>query len=674
MRADDVNGETTPGKIQLNNRAATKLTLRKKLLFACATTVGFFVLLEGTLALLGVGVATETRDPLVGFSAVHPVFVEEVGGGQQTLMRTANGKRVWFNDQSFAKNKPANTYRVFCLGGSTTYGRPYAHQTSISGWMQELLPRVDRDVNWEVINAGGVSYASYRVATVMEELAQYEPDLFVVYSGHNEFLERRTYAEMFEASQTRMDLFASVLKTRTGSAIKKLIQSDQATEPAEVLPAEVDELLNHSVGPRDYHRDDDWQSRVLQHYELNLRRMVSIAKDCGARIVFLTTASNESNCEPFKSEMAKDLDDEQRDAFVANLQNGITLAAEDRHAEALEAFARARQIDSRHAGLLDRIGRSRFELGQFEQSKEAFASAIEEDICPLRAVEAINQSIRKVATETATPLVDFENRLRRQSQKEFGHEIFGDEYFLDHVHPTVEVHGWMARWTIETMMDESLITGTPIDTDAYLAASDRILGTIDFETQGVALRNLAKVIHWSGKYQEAEKIALSALEVLEDDPDALWVLADCQRLTADPKLAMQTYERLLNTAPTYERAYLGYSQLLIDSGRFQEAMPFLNFSGLGASPTSGTTAWVLQSKALAATGMGKVDEAIEYYQQLLKIDSDDWQSRYRLSLLLIKQRRFEEAAEQLTAALEISPNNADVLTQLNIAKQLAGSE
>ena len=36
--------------------------------------------------------------------------------------------------------------------------------------------------------SGGVSYASYRVAALMEELVRYEPDLFVIYSGHNEFL------------------------------------------------------------------------------------------------------------------------------------------------------------------------------------------------------------------------------------------------------------------------------------------------------------------------------------------------------------------------------------------------------------------------------------------------------------------------------------------------------
>ena len=54
-------------------------------------------------------------------------------------------------------------------------------------------PAADPSRRWEVINAGGISYASYREAKLVEEIARYQPDLVLVYSGHNEFLEERTY-------------------------------------------------------------------------------------------------------------------------------------------------------------------------------------------------------------------------------------------------------------------------------------------------------------------------------------------------------------------------------------------------------------------------------------------------------------------------------------------------
>ena len=50
------------------------------------------------------------------------------------------------------------------------------------------------------------------------------------------------------------------------------------------LPGEVDEILNHTVGPTSYHRDDAVRRRIVEHFELNLARMVHLARSCGARV------------------------------------------------------------------------------------------------------------------------------------------------------------------------------------------------------------------------------------------------------------------------------------------------------------------------------------------------------------------------------------------------------
>ncbi len=292
---------------------ARSLSWQKKLIFACVTTSGFFLLLEGTLGLFGVNPVTQTGDPLIGFSSQVPLL--EVGSNDagETILQTAPGKLIWFNHQAFVAKKPANTKRIFCVGGSTTYGRPFADLTSYSGWLRELLPVVDKSTTWEVINAGGVSYASYRVAAVMEELAQYEPDLFIVYSVHNEFLERRTYEGMFERSPLSRDIEAALQKTRSWSLVRQILlgSDDQSKTSIELLPAEVDEMLNHSIGPLDYHADDDWHDNVLRHYEMNLHRMVSIAREAGAAIVFVTPSSNLRDCSPFKSEVSIELSDDE---------------------------------------------------------------------------------------------------------------------------------------------------------------------------------------------------------------------------------------------------------------------------------------------------------------------------------------------------------------------------
>ena len=193
---------------------ARKLPWQRKLLFSVFATISFFVGVELLLTACGLRPATEVRDPFVGFSNAIPLLEQERNERGEPIMVIRPSKLVWFNPQSFPVAKPVGTRRVFCMGGSTTFGRPYSDSTSFCGWLREFLPTVDPSCQWEVINAGGVSYASYRVAAVMEELSIYDPDLFIVYSVHNEFLEQRTYAAMLERTSTSMALQAAISRGR----------------------------------------------------------------------------------------------------------------------------------------------------------------------------------------------------------------------------------------------------------------------------------------------------------------------------------------------------------------------------------------------------------------------------------------------------------------------------
>ncbi len=62
--------------------------------------------------------------------------------------------------QRFGATKEPEARRLFCIGGSTTYGRPFDDATSFCGWLRGFLERVDPEREWEVVNAGGISYAS----------------------------------------------------------------------------------------------------------------------------------------------------------------------------------------------------------------------------------------------------------------------------------------------------------------------------------------------------------------------------------------------------------------------------------------------------------------------------------------------------------------------------------
>ena len=402
----------------------------------------------------------------------------------------------------------------------------------------------------------------------MQEFAAYEPDLFIVYSVHNEFLERRTYASMFEKSQWRMGAESVLRKTRTWTALEK-IRDNIFREPssrAETLSTEVDERLNHTAGPSDYERDEVWQQKVLQHYEFNLSRMVSIAREAGAKIIFIDPASNEKDCSPFKTD---------------------ELFYED--------------------------GRDLFEIGLYDDALVAFTTAIDRDICPLRATTPIAEIGRRVAQQQDVPRVPFSERLRNDCLTQYGHPCLGEEYFVDHVHPTITAHRDLATWIIDTLRDTGWINENHLSPSVISTVDEEIRAAIVPRDHAISFRNLAKVLHWAGKFDEASRRAQDALRLLPNDLESRFVLADCMTRMQQYDEALDHYKRIFEISD-YERAILPYGELLAYRSEYELAKVYLIMATASAKD-------VVRKRAFQALGdvhtqLGEIEQAAEAYSHL----------------------------------------------------------
>jgi tetratricopeptide (TPR) repeat protein len=683
----------------------TKISWVKKLFFSLIVTVAFFACVEASLSLLGSDRPSDTSDPFVGFDEHFPLMTVSVDDAGTEIVATAPSKLIWFNHQEFVREKPANTKRVFCLGGSTTFGRPYADLTSYSGWLRELLPLADPDHQWQVINAGGVSYASYRVASVMQELTQYEPDLFIVYTAHNEFLERRTYAEMFEPVGWARRTQSLLMRTHTWSAIQSLagrVRTSESSSDKVVLAGEVDEMLNHSIGPQQYHRDPKWRSQVLQHYESNLRRIVAIARDAGAAVVFIAPASNEMDSSPFKSVVSEEIGEVESRQFLDLLKLADSQLREGSPQLALASYAEAAAIDPRHADMQFRMGRVLHQLGRRDQAGEAFSVAINEDICPLRAVDEITESLHRVAQQLDVPLVDFEDRLRAKSLAEQGHECLGGVYFLDHVHPTTAIHKELSLWIMQTLGEEGMANVSELSPSQIDVVDSKITSQIDFRSHGVALRNLAKVLHWSGKFAEATPRAIDALRLIHNDPESRFVLADCYVNLGMEEEGFRQYEILMATHD-YPRAYLPYGQLLAERDELTTAKEYLTFAAIyhGGNQRSARAHYLLGCIHLreqefeqavdalqlasehfpddlvtlallaeAETGAGRTADAIESYQRALQLSPADGNLHNRLGLLFLKEVQVDAAIEHFESAITADPSDDEAARNVDLARKI----
>ena len=223
------------------------------------------LLCEWSLRVAGLGRPSSYVDPFVGFSKIHPLF--ELNEGLSRY-QTVISRQRFFGAQEFAAAKASNGYRVFCLGGSTVHGRPYEPSTSFSKWIElELSSRVpSRRI--EVINCGGVSYASYRLLKIVEEVLDYDPDLMVIATGHNEFLEDRTYKSIKNRSTVTTWIEDKVYSLRTVTCARQIIGREAVGNKRNtVLAEDVETRLDSNSGYASYHFDAQWRDQVIQHYE-----------------------------------------------------------------------------------------------------------------------------------------------------------------------------------------------------------------------------------------------------------------------------------------------------------------------------------------------------------------------------------------------------------------------
>jgi len=382
-----------------------------------------------------------------------------------------------------------------------------------------LLPAADRSKNWEVINAGGISYASYRVAHLMEELVNYQPDLFIIYTGHNEFLEERTYSQIRNIPPVVRSTVSLLARTRTWSAMTTAMQGlgvypQKKIEGRDNLAEEVNTILDDSAGLDRYTRDDPLQENILHHYRISLERMVALARSVDAKVIFVTPASNLKDCSPFKSEHTDGLDPAARQRSAQMLVQAKEAIRQKNWNEAVDLLDSAVVFDPRHAELQYRRGQALLALGRFEESETALRLARDEDVCPLRALTPMRGIVAEIVREQGVGLVDYIDLLDTRMQETKGYPIPGEELFLDQVHPTIEGHKILAVALVQAMADQGLVRpGTDWNEQAIGAVAAKIEGRIDREIHGRALANLARVLLWAGKTEDAARLARQAQDM-----------------------------------------------------------------------------------------------------------------------------------------------------------------
>lgn len=414
---------------------------------------------EGLCRLLDLGRPTLVDDPFVGFSEIHPLFeVDETRG----VYRIAPSRRKFFAHESFPVVKGPQGKRIFCLGESTVKGEPYSIATSFTTWLELALQQGAPEYNWDVVNCGGISYASYRLVPILQECLDYEPDLFVICCGHNEFLEDRTYGHLRDpesllgATQRLTGDWRLLTLARMGVLTLRGEQLTASRDDRPLLGPETDPILDYHDSLQAYHWDEEWRRGIMAHYEFNLRRMVALAKGADVPVVLVLPPSNLGGCPPMKSEHPAPLTAEQQRAFDA-----LVAAARENYEtnlrQSIELLHQAVRIDGRHAATLYDLGQCYRAIGQFATAREWLVRARDCDVVPLRMISELEAALRRVAQDERVPLLDAHALLEAQTPQ----GILDDSLLVDHVHPGFSGHQSIAAALVELLAEEDRVQPRP---------------------------------------------------------------------------------------------------------------------------------------------------------------------------------------------------------------------
>ena len=294
--------------------------MKKNLLVDALLGLLLLVLLFGALELglgaLGLGDATGASNWSRGFDSGASYLLPnpEVEGGFVTQFQRRGGREHKIAPRT---GKP----RVILFGGSNTAGFPYGH-------LRVRLNKLsDRPRYWETINLGRQGYGSARVRIIFEQALEYlDPDIVVLYTGHNEFVERGFEMDL-EKTQTVSSNSGPARMARE-TRLYRTLASHYTSKSAEIKPTT---QSTPEAWKWEYEKfaDISYDETLAQMraYQDNVRAMCEAARERGVEVVLCTIVHNRLSV-PFSSTFPDDLSDAEVAGFEASYAEAHALLPE----------------------------------------------------------------------------------------------------------------------------------------------------------------------------------------------------------------------------------------------------------------------------------------------------------------------------------------------------------
>ena len=213
--------------------------------------------------------------------------------------------------------------RVLLIGGSNVQILPEA---VLAEQLVALTGTATDDASWEILNLGRQGYGSERLSILLRQAMVLEPDVVVIYSGHNEFVERgfrealgrswgnpvvQALADLLDGTRT----FNALVSSLSAPPQRDTMNPDQPPEDVGWRDPGTSAAANPAA------LRIPWEETQLywDAYRRNLQTMCETALAGGAGVVLCTVVGNDL-WHPVLSTPPTGVSEAEADALSADLE------------------------------------------------------------------------------------------------------------------------------------------------------------------------------------------------------------------------------------------------------------------------------------------------------------------------------------------------------------------
>ena len=353
------------------------------------------------------------------------------------------GLRIVDKDIRYKKDK--YSFRIVCLGGSSTFGWGVEAEDAYPYKLGEYLKKQNKlGFDIEVINAGIAGYTSYQGKLFLKnEILKLSPDIIIVSYLVNDVDKYRFYRNNNKSDKDKnkkneilIFLENTLNSSRFFRSLKNTILHAKGANTKFYGNIQNSYKENRRVNAVDYKK--------------NIIEIIDFAKQNGIKVILVKMPMQL----PFKEK-------ELSESLIANadrrIMNGLNYVESKMYAEAINEMEKAIEYNPYSAKAFYYLGVCSARVKKFKNEELYFQKAKEMELYECAMLTKVyNGIMNEVGNQKRVPLVDivlaFENFIKGKENKSL---FVNPEY--DFVHPNAQGHGIISEEISDVLIKYSLL-------------------------------------------------------------------------------------------------------------------------------------------------------------------------------------------------------------------------